>query len=41
VFEVVTQLRGDAGPRQIAGARIGLTHCQGFGGAVGVHILAV
>ena len=41
VFEVVTQLRGEAGPRQVAGAKIGLTHCQGFGGAVGVHILAV
>ncbi len=40
VFEVVTQLRGEAGNRQVARARIGLTHCQGFGGAVGVHILA-
>jgi len=40
VFEVVTQLRGLAGERQVQGAKIGLTHCQGFGGAVGVHIFA-
>ncbi|MBW2117061.1 MAG: thiolase family protein [Deltaproteobacteria bacterium] len=29
VFEVVTQLRGDAGPRQVEGARVGLAHCMG------------
>jgi acetyl-CoA acyltransferase len=29
VHEVVTQLRGEAGPRQVAGARTGLTHCVG------------
>lgn len=40
VFEVVTQLRGQAGERQVQGATIGLTHCQGFGGATGVHIFA-
>jgi acetyl-CoA acetyltransferase len=40
VFEIVTQLRGKAGERQVADARIGLTHCQGFGGASGVHIFA-
>jgi len=40
VFEIVTQLRGKAGARQVSGARIGLTHCQGFGGASGVHIFA-
>lgn len=40
VFEVVTQLRGQAGERQVEDARIGLTHCQGFGGATGVHIFA-
>mgnify|MGYP001817382184 CR=1 FL=1 len=38
VFEIVTQLRGEAGERQVHDARIGLTHCQGFGGATGVHI---
>lgn len=40
VFEVVTQLRGLAEERQVPDAKIGLTHCQGFGGAVGVHIFA-
>ncbi len=29
VHEIVTQLRGEAGARQVAGARIGLTHCVG------------
>lgn len=29
VFEIVTQLRGDAGERQVAGADIGLTHNLG------------
>ncbi len=38
VFEVVTQLRGNAGERQVKDAKIALTHCQGFGGATGVHI---
>lgn len=40
VFEMVTQLRGLAGERQVPDAKIGLTHCQGFGGAVGVHIFS-
>ncbi|RJP65523.1 MAG: thiolase family protein [Candidatus Abyssobacteria bacterium SURF_17] len=40
VFEIVTQLRGKADQRQVKGAKIGLTHCQGFGGATGVHIFA-
>jgi acetyl-CoA acetyltransferase len=42
VFEVVNQLRGraDEPSRQIAGARIGLTHnVGGSGGSVAVHIL--
>jgi acetyl-CoA acetyltransferase len=38
VFEIVTQLRGEAVERQAPKAEIGLTHCQGFGGATGVHI---
>lgn len=29
IVEVVTQLRGEAGPRQVEGARIGLTHTLG------------
>ncbi|WP_433598305.1 thiolase family protein [Nocardia sp. CA-135953] len=29
VHEIVTQLRGEAGPRQVAGASTGLTHCAG------------
>jgi acetyl-CoA acyltransferase len=29
IHEVVTQLRGEAGPRQIANARVGLAHCMG------------
>jgi acetyl-CoA acetyltransferase len=29
IAEVVTQLRGEAGPRQVAGARTGLTHTLG------------
>ena len=29
VCEVVTQLRGEAGPRQVEGAKVGLAHCMG------------
>jgi acetyl-CoA C-acetyltransferase len=29
ICEIVTQLRGDAGPRQVEGARTGLTHTLG------------
>lgn len=35
VHEVVTQLRGEAGPRQVAGARIGLT--ENGGGFIGTE----
>lgn len=39
--EIVEQLRGDAGERQVEGAEIGLTHnVGGTGGTVVVHILA-
>ncbi len=38
VVEAVEQLRGESGERQVENARIALTHCQGFGGAAGVHI---
>lgn len=39
VWEICHQLRGEAGPRQIAGARIGLAHVIGLGSTCGVHIL--
>ena len=40
MIEIVDQLRGEAGARQVEGARIGLTHVLGFGvgSAAGVHI---
>ena len=34
-----THLRGEAGDRQVEGARIGLTHVVGMGSACAVHIL--
>ncbi len=39
LFEVTTHLRGEAGDRQIEGARVGLTHVIGLGSACGVHVL--
>ena len=39
VWEVATHLRGEAGDRQIQGAKVGLTHVIGLGSACGVHIL--
>jgi acetyl-CoA acetyltransferase len=39
VFEVVTHLRGEAGDRQVDGARVGMTHVIGLGSACVVHIL--
>jgi acetyl-CoA acyltransferase len=39
VWEVSTHLRGEAGPRQIEGAKIGMTHVIGLGSACGIHIL--
>jgi acetyl-CoA acyltransferase len=39
LYEVVTHLRGEAGARQIEGARVGLTHVIGLGSACAVHIL--
>ncbi len=33
VAELVWQLRGEAGPRQVPGARVGLAHNIGLGGA--------
>ena len=39
IYEVSTHLRGEAGKRQVDGARIGLTHVIGLGSACGIHIL--
>jgi acetyl-CoA acyltransferase len=39
IVEIVEHLRGEAGARQVAGAKIGLAHVLGFGAASGVHIL--
>jgi len=39
IYEIATHLRGEAGPRQIDGARVGLAHVIGLGNACGVHIL--
>jgi acetyl-CoA C-acetyltransferase len=40
IFELVQQLRGDAGPRQVSGAKVGLAHVYGASGHCGVTILA-
>ena len=39
VWEVCQHLRGEAGPRQIDGARVGLAHVIGLGSTCGIHIL--
>ncbi len=39
IYEVATHLRGEAGDRQIEGAKVGLTHVIGLASACGVHIL--
>ena len=39
IYEVTTHLRGEAGNRQVDGARIGLTHVVGAGSACAIHIL--
>ncbi len=39
VWEICQHLRGEAGDRQIDGARVGLAHVIGLGSACGVHIL--
>ncbi len=39
IWEVAHHLRGEAGDRQIEGARVGLAHVIGLGSACGVHIL--
>lgn len=39
MYEIATHLRGEAGKRQVEGARLGLTHVLGLGSACAVHIL--
>lgn len=39
IFEVATHLRGEAGERQVEGARMGMTHVIGLGSACAIHIL--
>ncbi|HTK36542.1 MAG TPA: thiolase family protein [Caulobacteraceae bacterium] len=39
VVELVSQLRGQSGPRQVEGARVGLAHVLGAGGNCAVTIL--
>ena len=39
IYELVTQLRGRAGARQVEGAKVGLAHVIGLGSACTIHIL--
>jgi acetyl-CoA acetyltransferase len=39
LYEVTTHLRGEAGDRQVEGARVGLAHVIGLGSACAIHIL--
>jgi len=39
IWETVLQLRGEAGPRQVDNARMGLCHMMGGGSVCAVHIL--
>jgi acetyl-CoA acyltransferase len=39
IYEVTTQLRGEADKRQVEGARIGMTHVVGMGSSCAVHLL--
>ncbi|MFP6665401.1 MAG: thiolase family protein [Deltaproteobacteria bacterium] len=39
IYEVSTHLRGEAGKRQVEGARMGLTHVIGLGSACAIHVL--
>jgi acetyl-CoA acyltransferase len=39
IYEVATHLRGEAGVRQVQGARIGMTHVVGAGSSCAIHIL--
>jgi acetyl-CoA acetyltransferase len=39
IYEITTHLRGEAGARQVEGARIGMTHVVGMGSACAIHVL--
>jgi acetyl-CoA acetyltransferase len=39
LYEVTTHLRGEAGDRQIDGAKVGMAHVIGLGSACAVHVL--
>ncbi len=39
LYEVTTHLRGEAGDRQVEGAKVGLTHVIGLGSACSIHVL--
>jgi acetyl-CoA acetyltransferase len=39
IYEVSTHLRGEAGDRQVEGAKLGLTHVIGLGSACAIHVL--
>src|SRR5436190_3131877 len=39
IWEIAHHLRGEAGDRQIEGAKVGLAHVIGLGSACGVHVL--
>ena len=39
IYEISTHLRGEAGKRQVEGARLGMTHVIGLGSACAIHIL--
>jgi acetyl-CoA acetyltransferase len=39
LYEVTTHLRGEAGDRQVEGAKVGLAHVIGLGSSCAVHIL--
>jgi acetyl-CoA acetyltransferase len=39
LYELSLHLRGEAGARQVEGARIGMAHVLGFGTSVAIHVL--
>jgi acetyl-CoA acetyltransferase len=39
IYEITQHLRGEAGARQVEGAKVGLTHVIGLGSACAVHVL--